>query len=207
MAAYRRTALDRLHKSVAAERSWRDPVKRRNRVKAVERSWRRREVRRNHSLAQVRAWKDPQHRVSWLTGREKAFKRPEVRKRLSLVAKRRWKRREPGWTDPSKTAFGPSGTQRFLRRRLQKAGIRGLRLEYRAGRYSIDIGHPPTMTAIECDGYPFTHRSSKSRRHDKKRDRFLRELGYTVIRVRLRRQKDVESYDISHLVRLLTRRK
>jgi very-short-patch-repair endonuclease len=72
------------------------------------------------------------------------------------------------------------------------------------GRYRLDIADPRAKTDIECDGYPFSH-TDKS--HDRMRDRFLRKAGWTIIRLRVRRQQDAKIYDLSRLVKLLKGRK
>jgi len=53
--------------------------------------------------------------------------------------------------------------------------------QYRLGRYRIDLAFPSQMVAIECDGKDF-HTSPKQKAHDKKRDIFMQEKGWKVLR-------------------------
>ncbi len=53
--------------------------------------------------------------------------------------------------------------------------------QYQVGRYRIDLAFPYQMIAIECDGRA-SHSSPKQKAHDRKKDKFLRERGWTVLR-------------------------
>lgn len=56
------------------------------------------------------------------------------------------------------------------------------RTQYPAGRkYRIDIAFPGPKLAIECDGKAF-HSSPKQKAHDRKKDRYLKSQGWTVLR-------------------------
>lgn len=49
------------------------------------------------------------------------------------------------------------------------------------GRYRIDLALPRYRIAIECDGKAY-HSSRSQKAHDRKKDRFLRDHGWTVLR-------------------------
>lgn len=194
----------RANRVAGMNRAWKRKQRRENHREAVEASWERRDVRKAHQAAQLKAWEDPKKRASWLGGREEANKKPEVKRRASRAARRRWRDGVYDESSINATTYGPSEPQKILHRRLRKAGIKYLRLEHRVGRYRLDIAHLSTKTDIESDGKPWHRKNSK---HDRKRDEALGVLGWTVIRVRLRRKHNAEQYDISNLVKSLERRK
>ena len=183
--------------------AWKRKERRENHRKAMESSWRRKEVRAKHSAGLRRAWKSEKIREGWIKGHSEALSTTSMKKNFSLEMKRRWKEGIFDGTSVNATTFGPSGAQKILFTKLKEAGLKGLRLEYRLTRYSLDIAHLPTKTDIESDGKPYFHRDAS---HDRTRDRAIRGLGWKVIRVILRRKKDAEKYDISKLVRLLKKR-
>jgi very-short-patch-repair endonuclease len=49
------------------------------------------------------------------------------------------------------------------------------------GRYRIDLALPRYRIAIECDGKAY-HSSRSQKAHDRKKDQFLRDHGWTVLR-------------------------
>ncbi|MFB4473741.1 endonuclease domain-containing protein [Oceanobacillus caeni] len=53
--------------------------------------------------------------------------------------------------------------------------------QYKVGKYRLDFAFPQYMIAIECDGKAY-HSTPKQKAHDKKRDIFLKENGWTVLR-------------------------
>ncbi|MGI8316201.1 endonuclease domain-containing protein [Halobacillus mangrovi] len=56
------------------------------------------------------------------------------------------------------------------------------RAQFEAGRnYRIDLSFPESKIAIECDGKAF-HSSPAQKAHDRKKDRYLRSQGWTVLR-------------------------
>lgn len=55
----------------------------------------------------------------------------------------------------------------------------GGELNYRVGRYAIDIAFPDTMVAIEYDGW-YWH----NEQHDQKRDAKLKEQGWRILRIK-----------------------
>lgn len=70
--------------------------------------------------------------------------------------------------------------ERRLYNRLWVEGYK-MRTQEPCGRYRIDIAIPKYRIAIECDGKEW-HSSIKQKEHDRKKDRFLRKHGWTVIR-------------------------
>ena len=53
--------------------------------------------------------------------------------------------------------------------------------QYRVGGYRIDLAFPYQMIAIECDGKAY-HSTPKQKARDRKKDKFLRDRGWTVLR-------------------------
>ncbi|MED4779423.1 DUF559 domain-containing protein [Brevibacillus choshinensis] len=71
-----------------------------------------------------------------------------------------------------------------IERRLYNAlASRGhvVKTQVPCGRYRIDLALPHYRIAIECDGHDF-HSSRSQKAHDRKKDRFLRERGWMVMR-------------------------
>lgn len=73
-----------------------------------------------------------------------------------------------------------SPIERRLYNRLWVEGFK-MRTQEPCGRYKIDIAIPKYMIAIECDGHEW-HSTPTQKEHDRKKDRFLRKSGWTVIR-------------------------
>lgn len=53
--------------------------------------------------------------------------------------------------------------------------------QYPIRRYRIDVALPEYRLAIECDGKDF-HSSKKAKAHDRKRDAYLRSIGWKTLR-------------------------
>ncbi|WP_350302603.1 endonuclease domain-containing protein [Peribacillus frigoritolerans] len=53
--------------------------------------------------------------------------------------------------------------------------------QYPIRRYRIDVAFPEYRLAIECDGKEF-HSSKKAKAHDRKRDAYLRSIGWKTLR-------------------------
>lgn len=121
------------------------------------------------------------------------MKRANMRKLMSRRAKRYWKdpkfrafkiaKVKEQWKDPkfAQKVLGnidcPSKPQKSLFRKLCRAGVSGLKLEHRVGKYAIDIVHIPTKTAIEVDGAYWHHNKDHS-----SRDKLLKQEGWKVKR-------------------------
>lgn len=125
---------------------------------------------------------------------------PEMRKFQSLRMQERM--RDPKYAKKVAKSWSnvTSKPQVSLFRRLCRAGIRGLKLEHPIGGFVADIAHLPTKIVIESDGSHFHRHRVK---HDQRRDRLLRKLGWIVIRVRLESRKQARNFDISKLVSIL----
>lgn len=63
---------------------------------------------------------------------------------------------------------------------LTREGFK-VRKQVRCGAYRIDLVLPQYRIAIECDGKQW-HSSKKQKRHDRKKDAYLRRHGYSVMR-------------------------
>jgi hypothetical protein len=70
---------------------------------------------------------------------------------------------------------------------------RDIETQFRLGPYRLDFAVPAARLDIEADGW--VHTTEKVRKHDRQRDRQLREWGWTVVRI------DVESPDVRGQVR------
>ncbi|WP_145523302.1 endonuclease domain-containing protein [Virgibacillus sp. SK37] len=53
--------------------------------------------------------------------------------------------------------------------------------QYRVGKYRIDLAFPKQLIAIECDGKAY-HSTPKQKAHDRRKDKFLRDRGWIVLR-------------------------
>ncbi|WP_311765621.1 endonuclease domain-containing protein [Peribacillus frigoritolerans] len=53
--------------------------------------------------------------------------------------------------------------------------------QYPIRRYRIDVALPEYRLAIECDGKDF-HSSKKAKAHDRKRDAYLKSIGWKTLR-------------------------
>jgi len=73
-----------------------------------------------------------------------------------------------------------SPLERTMADALTAAGI-AFEREYLVGRSRLDFAFPEKKLAVECDGYRY-HSSPAQKEHDRKRDAFLRENGWRVIR-------------------------
>lgn len=181
--------------SQAVIKSWSNPVTRARRIKAYKRSW-----------------KDPRSRARRLRALKVAMKRPSVRRKLrenanheALSKAARRISRDPKVIAARLQVLRRGGRvkcskpQVTLFKRLCRAGIKGLKLDFQVTRYLIDIAHLPTRTAIESDGRYFHQDRAKRRR----RDRFLKRHGWKMIHVRLDDRKEAREFDISPLVQRL----
>ncbi len=111
------------------------------------------------------------------------WKRPEYRriqsKNRSISMKRNW-RNEDYARNVIRSHVHPSRPQISLFKSLCARGFKRTRLEYYVGSYPLDIAYLPKKINIEVDG-KYWHRNKKHR--DRRRDGFLRKLGWVVIRV------------------------
>lgn len=53
--------------------------------------------------------------------------------------------------------------------------------QYKVGRYRLDFAIPSQKICIEADGKAY-HSSPKQKAHDRKRDAYLKDKGWTVLR-------------------------
>ncbi len=64
---------------------------------------------------------------------------------------------------------------------IGQSKIAGLTPQYQVGKYRLDFAVPSKMVAIELDGHDY-HSSKQQRTADAKRERYLQENGWLVIR-------------------------
>lgn len=133
-------------------------------------------------------WRNPKFRSKTSKAASKSMKKRlrgmwrsrRYRKFQSSLMAERWK--DTSFISKMQARFKafPSKAQVSLFKRICRAGLRGFRLEYPIGRYSLDIANPKKKIAIEIDG-SYWHRL---RRHGAKvrRTRFLNEQGWTIRR-------------------------
>lgn len=76
---------------------------------------------------------------------------------------------------------GPSFPEKYVQGALESAGLSFVS-ELQVGRFSIDIAFPSCMVAVEVDGRQ--HETISQKEHDKLRDAFLQQLGWTVVRIK-----------------------
>jgi very-short-patch-repair endonuclease len=134
--------------------------------------------------------------------------RQKMQAMLATKAKARWKTKKYrkiygahlsklrnisfGAQDSVSGKFKPSKIQHNAFLTLRKSGIKGLRFEKQVDCYSLDIAHIPSQLDIahipsqldiEIDG-PSFHGTLRAKKHDRKRDRRLRSLGWRIIRLK-----------------------
>ena len=73
-----------------------------------------------------------------------------------------------------------SPIERHLYNVLASRGYK-VKAQVPCGRYRIDLALPRYRIAIECDGKAY-HSSRSQKAHDRKKDQFLRDHGWTVLR-------------------------
>ena len=73
-----------------------------------------------------------------------------------------------------------SPIERRLYQAVKAAGYRVV-TQHRIGKYRADIYLPDYRCVLEADGAAF-HSSPAQVRHDRKRDKYMRDNGYTVLR-------------------------
>lgn len=206
--------------------SWRrkmEAVLRKNASRAAKIGWTDPEFRKRKSkqLGQTsrRLWKEPSHRKRMVEVRKRdwsrAWRHRERSKLSTKIMKQMW--RDPKfrafkirkvreqWKSPefAKRVLGsisyPSRPQIGLFRRLCRASVRGLKLEYQVGRYWIDIAHLPSRTAVEVDGiYWHTERDHENR------DKFLKSQGWKIVRIPVRRSRVLDR-DFKRVLAWLTK--
>lgn len=110
----------------------------------------------------------------------------EARKKMSKSLKELHKKKEFGWSATARKMRSNGGTdaELYLEHLLTINGVSGFEREYiipvpgKKGRFSIDFANPVLKIAVELDGD--SHKRRKD--HDEKRDAFLNDLGWEVIR-------------------------
>ena len=73
-----------------------------------------------------------------------------------------------------------SPIERRLYNALKRKGYK-IKTQVRCGKYFIDIALPRHKIAIECDGKPY-HSSYNQKQHDARKNKFLRDHGWKVLR-------------------------
>lgn len=75
-----------------------------------------------------------------------------------------------------------TSAEAFLWKHLSKSQLEGrkFRRQHSIGNYIVDFYCPKEKLIIELDGE--VHNNSKSQKYDQKRTKYLRKLGFTVIR-------------------------
>lgn len=76
---------------------------------------------------------------------------------------------------------GPSTLEEKMRKILQKTGVEFER-EYKFGRFRADFFIKKLKLVIECDG-EYWHMREIQKDRDRRKDRYLKELGYKILRL------------------------
>lgn len=157
------------------------------------------------SETRKRNWQDPGYRQDRRRWRRKLWEDPTYREQISKSfsegAKRKWKdkKKRKGLEKQLALARGnsitPSKIQVSFFRKLCRAGIKGFRLEYRVGTYSVDIANPKKKLAIEIDGSYWHSKSA-----DRRRDRNLKQFGWKTVRISTSRAESMTLGDIRELL-------
>ena len=190
---YRRRQVD------AARRLWSDPERRRRTSEALKRAWARSPARRRRTAQQMKQqWRNPSYRRQRVAGMKGRLRDITVRRRMSAAQQRVW--RTPGYCQRmsrilrrawracsprrraqriaiAKRSLGPSLGARSLHRLLGDGWV----LEFWTPHGPLDVANPAHMVAIEVDGAD--HDRPKQQRRDRQKERGLRRLGWTILRV------------------------
>jgi restriction endonuclease-like protein len=140
-----------------------------------------------HSQRAIEMWEDALYYQKQVKAHKQFVKEhPEERARLATLVKGQWK--DPNFVEKihnSKLGILVSKPQRWLYKALKAKGYRP-KLEYKAGRKSIDIAILPSLTlghaeliAIEVDG-AYWHKDKKA---EAARNKYLEKRGWRVIHV------------------------
>jgi very-short-patch-repair endonuclease len=145
---------------------------------------------------------EPWNKGKKISAKQNPWNKPSHRRKMSNLRKQEWKMtkvrrnqrkaRIKSWRNPSEKMLlsHAAKLKRISGKRISDIQRklwwllrpRGFKLEYQVGRYAIDIAHPSKKIAIEVDGY-FFHFSAEQKRKDRAKDKFLKSLGWQVIRV------------------------
>jgi len=175
----RRSDTTKRRLSIAMKAVWRRPSYRRRVVGIITERWRDPLVRRRHSESIQRLWHTSAYRDKQLKGQRAIWSDPKHRRKMAALVKRRW--RDPAFRERmlsiARRNIGPSqGSQR-----LHHALGDGWVLEFWTPHGPVDIANPQARIAIEVDGAD--HDRPKQQRRDRQKERNLRRLGWTVLRV------------------------
>ena len=102
-----------------------------------------------------------------------------VRAMIVLVRDMRWRMKDP-------IGYYRARTESWIELRLYNALVkRGYRVitQYPCGPYRIDLALPDYDLAIECDGEAY-HSAPEQKRRDRRKDRYLRKYGWSVMRIK-----------------------
>ena len=103
-----------------------------------------------------------------------------------LVLRVFWFLRDLHWRIKDPIGYYRARTESWIELRLYNALVkRGYKVvtQYPCGPYRIDIALPKYRLAIECDGRKY-HSTPEQKRHDRRKDRYLRKHGWSVMRVK-----------------------
>lgn len=145
---------------------------------AIAASWEKDDGTRSVATAEKRR---ETSRLYYARGGISPSKRPEVARKIS-IAKRK---RNPGLMpmllgNRQRRLSNPSPLEVAMRSALDAAGIL-YEVEYRVGRYFLDIAIPQILVGIECDGRGW-HDTDPM--HQIRRDAWLEGKGWRIIRYR-----------------------
>lgn len=168
---------------------WKDKVYREKHLSflydALEKGWWSRKFRRKRRKSREKMWRSPSYRrkvcKSFSVGACKKWKKPELREAL-----------EKQLADARSRSVSPSKPQISLFKRICRAGYKGFCLEERVSRFSLDIAHRRRKFGVEVDC-----RYWHNKRHDGRRDKLLRKLGWEIVRVRT---SEVHTIDLKRLI-------
>lgn len=202
MASSRRT-LARIHRSRIGTRYpkwWRENLS--EGQKRFCKTKKSKKLKRENAIKQ---WKDPKKRKRLMEARYKGRKKARRNRRRAMK-----KTNKIIWNDPhyvrkmhkalkhnrrKNGVYGPSKIHLSIFRKMCRAGIKGIKMEYLIPPYCVDIAFPRKKVVIEIDGA----RWHKDKNKQKKRDKFLRSLGWKVFHIPAKRscgQRLVEAIKI-----------
>lgn len=103
-----------------------------------------------------------------------------------LVLRVFWFLRDMHWRIKDPIGYYRARTESWIELRLYNALVkRGYRVitQYPCGPYRIDLALPDYDLAIECDGEAY-HSAPEQKRRDRRKDRYLRKYGWSVMRIK-----------------------
>src|SRR3990167_2154766 len=76
-----------------------------------------------------------------------------------------------------------SPIEEFMYNGLTRVGVQGFQLQYKIGKYRVDVAFPKEKVIVECDGREYHHDNLRQIENDQKRDKYLARLGWRIVHI------------------------